>query len=118
MSEIRKCPVCGDQIIGRIDKKFCSDQCRNTFNNSKYIGDTAIVQRINRVLKKNRGILGRLNPEGKTKVSRSRLIQEGFDFSHFTSNYTTQKGHTYWLCYDQGYLPLEDDMYLLIRWEG
>jgi len=29
----RNCPECGEKIIGRADKKFCSDQCRNSYNN-------------------------------------------------------------------------------------
>ncbi len=29
----RVCPVCGEKISGRIDKKFCSDDCRSFYNN-------------------------------------------------------------------------------------
>ena len=31
--EHRLCLECGDHLKGRIDKKFCSDYCRNSFNN-------------------------------------------------------------------------------------
>ena len=31
----RLCPVCGTVILGRIDKKFCSNECRVYFNNAK-----------------------------------------------------------------------------------
>ena len=31
----RLCPVCGTVIRGRIDKKFCSNECRVYFNNAK-----------------------------------------------------------------------------------
>ncbi len=117
MTEKRLCPVCGDAITGRIDKKFCSDQCRNSFNNERYSAASVFVQKINRVLKKNYAVLKSLNINGKTKVSRSKLIQEGFDFNYFTSIYETQKGNTYKLCYDEGYLPLGEDLYLLIHWE-
>jgi predicted nucleic acid-binding Zn ribbon protein len=117
MTTQRLCPVCKDPIIGRIDKKFCSDQCRNTFNNQRYSSENTLVQKVNRQLKKNYSILQHLNRGGKTKIKRSRLLQEGFDFNYFTSLYTTQKGATYHLCYDQGYLPLGDDLYLLIHWE-
>jgi len=118
MQEKRLCPVCNDPILGRVDKKFCSDQCRNSFNNERYSNTSAHVQKVNRLLKKNHSILIALNTSGKTKVSRTKLLQEGFDFNYFTSIYETQKGNTYRLCYDQGYLPLADDFYLLIRWEG
>jgi predicted nucleic acid-binding Zn ribbon protein len=117
MIEKRLCPVCNEPILGRVDKKFCSDQCRNSFNNVRYSAGNGNVQKINRVLKKNHNILMALNTSGKTKVSRSRLLQEGFDFTYFTGIYETQKGNTYRLCYNEGYLPLADDFYLLIHWK-
>lgn len=117
MSEKRFCPVCNEPILGRIDKKFCSDQCRNSFNNTRYSMTNTCVQKINRTLKKNHTILTELNTSGKTKVSRSKLLHEGFDFNYFTSTYETQKGNTYKLCYNEGYLPLSDDYFLLIHWK-
>lgn len=117
MTEKRTCPVCGDVIIGRIDKKFCSDQCRNTYNNERYSSSNAHVLKINRQLKKNYAILKSLNTTGKTKVKRSKLLHEGFDFELITGIYETQKGNTYRLVYDVGYLPLEDESYLLINWQ-
>lgn len=30
----RICPVCGKEVNGRSDKKFCSDECRTFYNNS------------------------------------------------------------------------------------
>lgn len=32
----RVCPICGRMIQGRIDKKFCSDECRIYYNNARY----------------------------------------------------------------------------------
>lgn len=118
MNEKRLCPVCNDPILGRIDKKFCSDQCRNSYNNSRYSTTNIYVQKINRTLKKNYSILVTLNTNGKTKVTRSRLLCEGFDFNYYTSIYETQKGNTYKLCYDEGYLNLNDETVLLIHWKG
>lgn len=112
----RQCPVCGDPITGRVDKRFCSDQCRNSFNNKRYSTQNELVQRINRVLRKNYSILLELNTTGKTKVSRTKLLQMGFDFTHFTGTYQTQKGGLYHLVYDQGFLSLSDELYLLIQW--
>nr|WP_310993282.1 hypothetical protein [Aequorivita sp. S2608]MDS1298842.1 hypothetical protein [Aequorivita sp. S2608] len=39
----------------------------------------------------------------------------GFNFDSFTSIYTTKSGATYFYLYDQGYLPLDDDFYLLVK---
>jgi len=43
------------------------------------------------------------------------MLDADFDFNHFTSIYTTQTGNIYYFCYDQGYLPLENDFYALVK---
>jgi hypothetical protein len=108
------CEECGRSIMGRIDKRFCSDQCRNTFNNRLNGDATNYIRSVNRALRKNRRILMELNPEGKTKASREKLLAKGFDFSCCTSTYTTKEGAQYFYCYEQGYLSLERDYYLLV----
>lgn len=118
MSEknIRTCPECGEKLIGRADKKFCSDQCRNTFNNRLNSDASNTVRNINNILRKNRRILQELNKQsGKTMVSKDTLLSNGFNFTYNTHTYTTQKGYNYHFCYEQGYLFLEDkNLYLLV----
>lgn len=114
LSHEKRCGECGTLIIGRIDKRFCSDQCRNTFNNRLNSDVTSYVRNTNNTLRKNRRILMELNPEGKIKISRNKLLAKGFDFAHFTSTYTTKEGANYFYCYEQGYLPMEKDYFLLV----
>ncbi|QEC51560.1 hypothetical protein EDD80_10275 [Anseongella ginsenosidimutans] len=111
----RKCIECGGRLTGRSDKKFCSDQCRTSFNNRLNITGNKIIRRINAILKKNRNILTEMNSSGKTTVPANRLTDRGFDFRYFTSTYTTKAGKTYYYCYEQGYLPIEDQLYMLVR---
>lgn len=111
----KKCLECGSKITGRIDKKYCSDQCRNTYNNKKNKVNRNLVRNTNNRLSRNYRILNDLNTKGKTKVNRSKLLAENFDFNLFTSIYTTKTGNTYYYVYDQGYLILEDDWFLLIK---
>ncbi|WP_109301714.1 DUF2116 family Zn-ribbon domain-containing protein [Aquimarina sp. AU474] len=111
----KECPVCGDKIIGRVDKKFCSDYCRNAFNNQLNKDSKNLVRNINNRLRKNYRILEALNPNNKTKTTRTKLIAKGFDFQHFTSIYTTKAGTIYYFVYDQGYLPLENEFYALVK---
>jgi hypothetical protein len=56
----------------------------------------------------------RLSPEGKTTLRREVLLQAGFDFRYFTHLYRTQKGNTYYFCYD--YLLLEEEKVLIVNW--
>ncbi|MCK0130484.1 hypothetical protein MWU59_03120 [Flavobacteriaceae bacterium F08102] len=111
----KTCLKCGVKIRGREDKKFCSDYCRNAFNNTLNREAKKLIRNTNNRLRRNYKILKDLNPTGKTKVTRSTLITFNFDFNYFTSIYTTQSKHTYFFVYDQGYLPLENETYLLIR---
>lgn len=108
------CTECGTGFQGRADKKFCSDQCRTTFNNRLRSAENDYVKVVNNILRKNRRILIELNPEGKVKVSREKLRALGFNFSYFTSMYTTKEGAHYYYCYDRGYLPIEKDHCLLV----
>ena len=111
----RTCPECGNKIIGRADKKFCSDACRNSHNNALNKDSKNLVRNINNRLRKNYRILEALNSKEKTKVTRNRLVREGFNFDFFTSIYTTKAGSVYYYVYDQGYLPLDNDFYLLVK---
>ena len=112
--EKRLCLECGEPFRGRVDKKFCSDLCRISFNNRINSEDIRYVRSVNNILRKNRRILMSLNPTGKNKVSENKLKAKGFDFQHFTSMYKTKDGNQYYYCYEQGYLPLENDHYLLV----
>ena len=100
---------------GRIDKRFCSDQCRNTYNNRNNSDANNFVRNVNRILKKNRRILNQLNPEGKAKAHRSKLNDLGFNFNYYTSTYKTQKGAIYFFCYEYGYIVLENDFLFLVK---
>ncbi len=113
--ETKKCLECEIPIIGRIDKKFCSDYCRNTYNNKVNSDSKNLIRNTNNRLKKNYKILSELNTSGKTKVTRNKLNNQNFNFNYFTSIYTTKVGKVYYYIYDQGYLELENDYYLLIK---
>lgn len=115
MREERKCLECGDRIIGRADKKFCSDACRNAHNNSLNRDSKNLVRNINNRLRKNYRILETLNTREKTRTTKDRLLSMGFDFNYFTQVYTTKAGAVYYYLYDQGYLPLDNDYYLLVK---
>ncbi len=115
--ETRECLECKEAVKGRVDKKFCSDYCRNAYNNQVNKGSKNLIRNINNRLRKNYKILSELNVSGKTKVTRTKLYDNGFDFQFFTSIYKTKTGNTYFYVYNEGYLTLENDTFLLIRKE-
>src|SRR5690606_29509594 len=111
----KRCAECGRAMSGRIDKRFCSDQCRSCYHNRLNSDATNYIRNINLSLRKNRRILAELNPDGKAKVSRERLLAKGFDFRYCTSTYKTKEGSLYTYCYEHGYLSLENGFYLLVK---
>ncbi|MEP1097649.1 MAG: hypothetical protein ABJG78_21200 [Cyclobacteriaceae bacterium] len=115
MSEIeRTCPECGRPISGRSDKKFCSDGCRNAFNNKTNAPATNYVRNVNNTLGRNRRILIKLNADGNNETHRDQLLKNGFDFDFYTHSLTTKAGEEYRFCYEQGYLQLVDGSVLLV----
>ena len=111
----RLCQECEAQLNGRRDQKFCGDYCRNTFNNRLNEDSSKYMRRLNNILRKNRRILNKLNPDGKKTVDGITMAEEGFNFHYYTNIYTTQKGSQYVFCYDQGYLKMDDNQYMLVH---
>lgn len=112
----KTCLECGDTLKGRVDKKYCSDLCRNSYNNklnSRHKSD--YVRNVNSILRRNRKILENLTSSETAKSNRLKLQQHGFNFSYHTHVYTTKKGAKYFFCYEYGYLPVEDDQLILVK---
>lgn len=111
----RTCIECNEVLRGRSDQKFCSDACRNTYNNRLNSDSTALVRNINNTLRRNRRILMAFYDRKKTKITREILLEKGFIFHYFTHIYTTKKGSTYYFCYDYGYLILDEGLYFIVK---
>lgn len=116
-TDSKNCLACGKPIKGRSDKKFCDDYCRNNYNNQLKAADSGIVRLVNNALAKNRRILIGFLPDDKdtAKASREQLLLNGFSFKYLTHIYKTKADKTYYYCYDYGYLPLDNDWYLIVR---
>jgi predicted nucleic acid-binding Zn ribbon protein len=112
---MKTCLECGDKLIGREDKKFCSDSCRNAYNNKINKDSNNFMRNINNRLRRNYRILSELNAEGKTTTTRHKLLNKGFDFEYFTNIRQTRTGNTYYFLYDQGYRLLDNDYFVIVR---
>ena len=116
-AEQRQCLHCGKPIQGRLDKKFCDDSCRNTYNNAHNAISNNLIRNINHALKKNRNLLESCIPPGEVlaKIPKEKLQRLGFNFRFFTHTYPNKKGNLYHYCYDYGYLELENDWFLVVK---
>ena len=118
MSEKKKCLECDRELMGRSDKKFCSDGCRNAHHNKVNPATKNLIRNINNRLRKNYRILDSFQlKEGKTRTTKTRLLDKNFDFDFITNLYTTKKGSTYYFIYDLGYLPLDNEDYMIVKRE-
>jgi hypothetical protein len=116
-SEIKNCLTCDKPLKGRSDKKFCNDHCRNSYNNQLKGISNNDIRNINNTLSKNRRILENLLPETEesVKASKEKLQRLGFNFKYISHSYQDKNGNTYLYCYDYGYLPLENEWYLIVK---
>ena len=105
----KKCLDCGDKIRGRTDKKFCSDQCRNNYNNRLNRDSNNLVRNVHGLLRKNRRILSDLYTEGKVVIHKDALFVMGYNFNFFTHIIETSTGKCFHFCFEYGYCETGDD---------
>lgn len=109
------CPVCGSEINGRSDKKYCDDYCRSTHHYKLNENNNKLIRRMNSRLRKNRRILDKVIAKERTCCSYQHLLFLGFDFSIHTSIYINDDGDTCYYCYDRGYVSKGKDQYLIVK---
>jgi len=115
--EDKKCLLCEKPLKGRSDKKFCDDYCRAAYNNDLKSASNNFIRNVNNALGKNRRILESFLPEGEqtAKANKDKLIEKGFQFKYHTHQYKAKNGNAYFYCYEYGYLPLENNWFLIVK---
>ena len=116
-TETKHCLTCNKPLKGRADKKFCDPHCRNSYNNQLKSINNDDIRNISNTLSKNRQILENLLPatEETVKTTKEKLQRLGFNFKYVSQTYLDKTGKTYLYCYDYGYLPLENDCFLIVK---
>lgn len=98
------CLECGKFFVGRSDKIYCCDACRNAYNNALNRNDRIEVESINKRLKRNMKILKNLCECGKKRIPEEVLTSMGFDFRYVTSTKTRKDGKVVMQCYNYTYI--------------
>lgn len=112
----RKCLDCGATLKGRSDKKFCSDQCRNDYNNTMNREANSLVRNVHSVLRKNRKILCELYENGKKKIHKDALLVSEFNINFFTHLVETENDSVLTrYCYEYGYRDMDSEYLLLVK---
>lgn len=111
----RFCLDCNHPLQGRMDKKFCDDYCRSSYNNKIRAETNGIIRNFNRVLKRNRDILEQLHANSKDQVSMVQLARLGFNFDYHTHHRFNKEQELHTFCYEFGYRKIEPDKFMLTR---
>ncbi len=70
---------CREPVVGRIDKRFCDDHCRNAYHNAARRAYSAGLLPVQRQLTKNYRILKALHTQGVREVHLEYLRGRGFN---------------------------------------
>lgn len=98
----KKCKECGEAFMGRTDKKFCGDLCRNAYHNKSNGYRNALIRHVNHKLRRNRSILAELYKRDVSQISLEELSFLGFDLRFYTQE-NRFSNLQYRFCYDFGY---------------
>lgn len=102
--EERFCEECGERLIGRSDKKFCSTACRTSYHNAQARKRYGYSGRINSLLKRNHSILMDSLSKGNTLIGKEELAERMFSFENYTSLQKKPFRRKVYKCYDISYV--------------
>ena len=118
---IKNCPVCGESIKGRSDKKFCSPTCKSSFHYDQRLQSEKFYHQIDRQLKLNRKILKSINRKGYSTINKKDLKEEGFNPNFFTHYWKNKQEDVYLFVYEYGFLDLSKKSkkakHLIVKWQ-
>ena len=107
---------CETPLVGKVDKKFCNDMCRNSYNNLINKDANEYVRKANVILRQDRRILSSLmNGSDKGKANKEQLLLNCFNFYYYTNICQTKQGKKYYFNYELGYLELEEEQFGLVK---
>ena len=99
-----RCLECGDEIsYGRTDKKFCSEECKNSHHNHQNASARAVKRRVMAALEKNYGILDGLVSSGVDSVWIDEVLPLGFN-PGFATSFVKGRRVCRYSCFDISYL--------------
>ena len=116
----RNCKQCGQPInlsVGRKDRLFCNEICKNRYHNEQIYEEQQEVKRIQLILKKNRRILKKMfTRKDRDLIAKERLLKEGYEFdyhTHFVISKTKQYPYTF--CFDYGYRKVNEELFKVVK---
>ena len=117
IDKVKVCSFCGKELQGRVDKKYCDDNCRNNHHYVKKHDDVLLIKDINAALVQNWKILKQLSKNNdKIIVLKQDLVKNNFNFNLITNVYRTRKNEEYRVVYDYAYRCVNEKEVILIKY--
>lgn len=120
----RQCLNCGAPLSGRIDKIFCTSNCRSAYHFEIRQTTERKYFEVDKQLKINRKVLKKYNRNGKSTLRREVIHKEGFNPNYFTHYWKNNIGQIYLFTYDYGILKIKEGegqhkklKYLIVEWQ-
>lgn len=109
------CLECGKGLVGRKDRKFCSLECKNDYNNRRYRDIRRHKNEVIEKLSRNYEILDQLLSSGTIHISREQLVSLGFDDHYITSYRKGLTRHDECACFDIYFARTESKIFHIHR---
>ena len=112
------CPICGDQVVGRSDKIFCTPTCKAIYHLRRKHQLLPIAKPIDAILHRNWVVLKELYEEiGKKKffVAQAKLNKAGFHTKYYTTSEKNKQGKMYYYVYDFGWMYFSEKEIMVIK---
>jgi len=112
-----ECKICKKGLKGRIDKIFCSIECKNYYHTNLRRVTNETARALDKTLHRNRSILLELLGKNtfQKKIKRIVLVKKKFSFKYITHFHVNSKGKMYHHVYDFAWMEFSDDEILIIR---
>ena len=112
------CPICGEELVGRKDKIFCSKACKNEYHINRKLEHLPVSQPIDKILHRNWVLLKELFDQiGKKKffVSKAELNKAGFHTQYYTTSQKNTKGKMYYYVYNFGWMDFSEKQLMIVK---
>lgn len=80
----KQCKNCKANFIGRRNKKYCSNKCKNDLNNNNAYEFRSVSRPVLSIIEKNWKILDHYYNSGKYDLTQTELHIKGYNFQYFT----------------------------------
>ena len=111
------CKMCGRPVVGRSDKIFCCEACRNRWHYHFGEGHERYSRKVLSALRKNYEIMESLLSEGRTSVDLLRMQDLGFKPAYITGHRRARYGHDEYRCVEISYCMTQRKVFRIFREE-